>query len=509
MMAPNNATVAVFLRLLPMVVFLAISTGRLDAEVIPELRARLESARIQAVKTNADARSLADIGSAQVAIDDLDGALRTIAAMSAGDRQSAFGADVLEHLVRSQVRQGDVDGAMDSLESFGSTSWLRIIRTIVSTAAETGKQERAKRICRETTDEIDADYDPLPRFLLLLEVARIQLAIDDKSGARRTLGVLEKIASEFTEDNGINDRNAKARALAGIGLVKSRTGDVKSGRDAFQRALQLTNLKCTDYKRIRRFIAVAQAEAGYVEDAIKTAKSIPLPTDRDDALNSLARSRALEDIATIQLSSGDLDGAYGTVMLLEYGDEDRDLLLLQIAKQRAEKRDLLRAINTVWFISNEIRRSQAALEVAAIAAAQGKKETAQTIARGLISPRVRWGRGFVSERAFDFEDLETWGLPYGKLRAFTISMHLRAEERAGDLVAAAMRCRVALQGAGNIKDSKMAEKWHVRKVAAAQASAGDAKGALAWADELSKPKRLPALLGIAEGLQKRRSRARK
>src|SRR5262249_54658055 len=115
-----------------------------------------------------------------------------------------------------------------------------------------------------------------------------------------------------------------------------------------------------------------------------------------------------------------------------------------------------------------------------------------------------WALG--GRKRFVFRDHTSWGELYESGPAFTKISHLLNQQTAGDLTAAALRCRIALEGRGGITYSDVLDQWEVGTVAKAQAAAGDLTGALAWVERLSPPKRVEALAGLAESLATLRDR---
>src|SRR5262249_22124419 len=150
-----------------------------------------------------------------------------------------------------------------------------------------------------------------------------------------------------------------------------------------------------------------------------------------------------------------------------------------------------KAITIAGNITEESRKAQAMLQIATILARRGDKTSARKLAEGLTYPRVRdeFLRRLGQNQQFDFRDYKTWGEYYENTSVFTISSFRAAQETAGDLTAAAMQCRVVLEGRGGISYSKVLDHWDVRKVAKAQATAGDASGALGWLEGLSASQR--------------------
>jgi hypothetical protein len=147
------------------------------------------------------------------------------------------------------------------------------------------------------------------------------------------------------------------------------------------------------------------------------------------------------------------------------------------------------------------------LEVAAALARQGKKAVARALAQKLDYPRARSINDLPGAAPFRFDDSKTWGARYEFMFAVGIHSMMGAQQREDELLAAAVRCRVALDGRDSITRRVMSKRWNVRRTAEAQASEGDAAGALKWSAELPRPQRLAALIGAAEGHAEHRNAA--
>jgi hypothetical protein len=239
----------------------------------------------------------------------------------------------------------------------------------------------------------------------------------------------------------------------------------------------------------RRHIAYAYARIGEFADAIRVAATI----------EHTWRDWTYAGIAIAQWSKCDLDAAQRTIQAGPEGDL-RDEILVELARARSLRADVDKALTTTRLIQNDLRRAQATLEIAAAMARQGKKQEARRLVDSINYLRIR---GFDADQRrageqLKFDVLATWGTSTEHKRVSFSNSSWQWQWRIdGDLLAAAVRCRVALDGRSSVKSLAKPEYWDVRKAAYAQASEGE--GALAWADRLPNGPRIMALVGAANG----------
>jgi tetratricopeptide (TPR) repeat protein len=457
-------------------------------------------------------RLLANIGLAQIGLGDLAGAEATARALpvkskclNCGDEYGYF----LNDLSTALVRAGRIDRAFEVLkvhyDQWGAPSDARL--AIARAQAKNGDSKGAKTTCEEAIHQVETPStcacgppDPFDLPSNLVDPAFTQLSIGDASGAKRTRDRIESLLQKLPKKG-----HMRAFVSARLAVLDTRLGDLARARRDLQDAQQAINfdaptrLDRLNYSWCWTNIANATCRVGDIPGALRAAAKC---TDHS--------GEGYLDIAIFQWSHGDFDVAEKTLLAAPHSGTD-DLMLVEIAKAQAESGgDYKRALACVGEIKNGLRRAQGTLEVAAIMARQGKCEQARALARKLDSPRVE-RIGLPQGTQFKFEDLHTWGASYEFFRGFTMASMESGREMDGDLLAAAVRCRVALDGRNAIPLVKdMSEfGWDVGKAAEAQASEGDAAGALTWADKLSVTRRLIALIGTAYGHIDRRASEQK
>jgi hypothetical protein len=437
-------------------------------------------------------RLLVEIGLAQLALDDLAGARITAKALPAQRHCLNYGDDYarfLTELAVALVRRGDLPSARNALKSHFDEEdhWTSTPALLAIARAQANAGDLAG--ARQTCDEALRDIEKSP--WLLIDVARTQVQIGDERApsALKKAGTLIDALPARSQDRA----NLSARLAVPLAL----RGERQRAMQLLQEAPAALDLKIQDAMQkdnndnARRWIAYAYARIGEFADAIRVAATI----------EHTWRDWTYAGIAIAQWHKGDLDGAQRTILSGPEGDL-RDEILVELARARSLRADD-EALTTTRLIKNDLRRAQATLEIAAAMAKQGKKQEARRLVESINYLRIR-GFDADQQRAGEqlkFDVLATWGTSTEHKRALFFSMGTweRAWRMDGDLLAVAVRCRIALDGPGSVKSLAKPEYWDVRKAAYAQASEGNAAGALAWADRLPNAHRIMALVGAANG----------
>ena len=113
-------------------------------------------------------------------------------------------------------------------------------------------------------------------------------------------------------------------------------------------------------------IAKAQAEAGYYDEATKTALSIP--KDKSEAMQAIA------DVAKARAKNGDISGAVAAALSLEQDSWGRTDAIVGIVAIQLQRHDLRDAGLTSEKIHNRVERTIASLEIASAFAASRRSQ---------------------------------------------------------------------------------------------------------------------------------------
>ncbi|MCI0643138.1 MAG: hypothetical protein L0Y72_31285 [Gemmataceae bacterium] len=422
---------------------------------------------------------------------DLEGA-RTTLKWVVDNRDSTvalMGNKFIERVALAEAAAGDLDAAKRTLIAYRGNSehpyYCDDLLTAALAAIETGNKKDVHAAVAGVAETLSLKHRD--KLSDLFKLATTQYAIGLTIDARKTAKVLEDLIDK-RGDSGLD----RGFVLCGLAALSARLADQAAAKRFLADAVRAARAHLGGDTYQTQQFAVILAETGDVSAALQIALAIPEPGDRDCALGG---------IALVQLKNGDCTVAEQTAQKIEsyqYFNE----ALLAIAEAYARRGETKKALEAAGTIKNDSRKAQAMLTIAAIVAERGDKQAALTIADNLTYPS--W-----PGRPFMFRDPETWGKMYESTGLFTMLMWRMEKDAAADLTAAAMRCRVAIRGRGDISYSKELEQWDARKAAKAQALGGDAGGALSWVERLAPENRLDGLLGIAEGISAEASQPRR
>jgi beta-lactamase regulating signal transducer with metallopeptidase domain/Tol biopolymer transport system component len=225
----------------------------------------------------------------------LERALKIAATINADVPKSLSLAGIAE----AQAKTGDIDGALKTAHAIGegahqfdvADSKPLALGPIAIAQAEAGDKGGARRTLDEALKVALALEKGIIKSERLEVVAIAQAKTGDIEGAQTTVEAIG------------NEHDYKALALTAVGRAQLKAGKRVDALDTFRRAVGTrTNL---------RELAVAQAEAGAIEDALWTVDAIP--AEGND------RPSALDDIATAQARTGDFTAALRTAKSIEDG----------------------------------------------------------------------------------------------------------------------------------------------------------------------------------------------
>jgi hypothetical protein len=448
---------------------------------------------------------LATLGSAQVALNDLAGAEQTARAIFAGPPLSLnheLESRFFTELTIARGATGDVEAAYVLFKKFQvSVQQIEIDQSFTTSRvamaralARAGRVETAKRVCEDTIRDIQSGrsqrqktggYKSLGWYERegLFWIAGVQIQIGDMAGARRTRSIIETELDELSPQ-GEYSRPWWYPQLAELAW---KLGDTKGATKIFERARSNSRPAFVNWRGIIR----VEARQGDLTGARRDVAEI-----HDESLRNIALIGLTKD----QARRSNLDFAEGIVHDNFDGSDIRDFLQVGLAKARAWTTELEKALAVAREIRSDVRRAQAILEIAAVLAKQDQKLKARRLAADLSFLREdNFGRRD-ARRTFDFDKPGTWSANYLFKFAGGINSMMYNVDIEGELLAAAVRCRVALDGPGSFRAiPAMGDQWDVRKAAFAQAGEGDARGALAWLDALPRVRRIAALVGAASG----------
>lgn len=319
---------------------------------------------------------------------------------------------------------------------------------------------------------------------VLSAIAVAQAKAGDISGAMKT-----GMAIPHTPDNAL----AAIRSRLALAVAQEKARDHSSAQNSIATVIQFisdTPALSSD-PSVRGMVVDAQIEAGLIDGALATARSIPLnPT----------RNVGLVHVAVAQARQGDIKGAFATVRGIQEMDGDlwRARSLAEIGKAQAARGDKAGARESF------VRSIQAAASLKSPILASIRAQLLAKIARA----EAQAGENAASRATFVQADREARTV-LASHGALALSVLATQEAQAGFV-------KEALQTASAIRapeGTAREQAWPLIgafpqdtlfEIARFQGLRGEPSQALDWIDKLNSPDlRASALLGFANGLLER------
>lgn len=448
-------------------------------------------------------RAFSDIATVQIQAKDSNGALATIQGM----RDPEVRLERLVRVAQALARDGKREQALEVLRPVKTErGWREYFLDEVNLSwidhlVSSGDLQAA----RQSIDELDSKKYRAQAFG---DLALAYSKSGDGDRAAEYLAQAEKIAETLSA---AYDR---ARTYSEVASLAAKMKNNEAARRLFQQARNAQQNADSGRKRsVLRFISEKEAEAGFVDDALRTAS---LLGRAESILDRWDDDGTLRRIAVAQLATNDTEGALRTAAPLE--NPVRDDWLGDLVAHKIAKREFGAAIAEAGKIVDASKKAVAILKVATAHAKLGDRKTATAVAA-----RVELTHGpdylLVGERVyFDYRLPQTWGVTYSQTNAFTTASHFHSVRLAAEVAEAAMILAQALdlrpEQSYAVLFEQITSDQIIRAVARAHASAGDAKEALTWAKQLGSAKsnaqgheewpaleqRIYALVGVAEGI---------
>jgi hypothetical protein len=493
-------------------------------------------------------RVILRIAELQARADDVDGALRSAASIRDSLSRRSFVARLVDQLARAgrQERAAElvchlgpdwttpdrlhdlvrlprtegliVDGrlgpAADAIDCLADPmNRCRGLRLLAAAWARAGDSDWSAALFAQAA-EVAAGLRGSDRTAALCELGEAERAAGAAGRARATA------ARAAAEAGQLSQSSARVAALWGCAALTARLGDLEAARALFASAVRgVPDVDGSIRLNAIELIAIAQAEAGLVADALRTA--VGIEHSDDDFTRDSYREHALVAIAVAQLRAGDPEGAVHSALSVKHFTQYRDDALAAVVRHHTAAGDLKAALAVVDKFDNPSRKAAAALRVATALARAGAPLAAAAVAdrielthRSELRRLLPGGAG----DGFDFRRPETWGELYDASDGFTMASHHMAVERAAEVAAAAMGLEQAL---GRTRSQSYAASFNdinaeevVRALGQTHAAHGDPLDAIAWArrigrgggpgttndDRWAVERRINALIGVAEGI---------
>jgi tetratricopeptide (TPR) repeat protein len=415
-----------------------------------------------------------------------------------------------------QARLGDREGARKTLqraralvEAMPEESRYWELRTLAEAYARTKDAETVLELVKTIPEEVPNFRGKATEFRrMVLQESALQLA---RSGAADdALRVAERIEDAKTK------AWVRAESHLHLALEQARAGKpeealqtvTKMDNPGYQ-VMALTGIvyfndSFPDYPS-EPGIALLQAEAGDKEGAKKTlrqgealAKKVTADHGKDRALTALACVQArLGDVAAARATAADLKdpravNQVAATIIKALSQSGRAKEALQAIEQLPDKPSKLHALYHCAVGQTQAGDKQGAAE--SFRQALALLEALDENDRGVHAHNLACSQAM----AGDFEGALKTAATYLSDGSVALSNIAYEQAKAGDV-------KGALATADRLRDGDWWKGNILRAIAMVQAERGDDEAALTWARRLTVPhSRGNALLGVAEGLQKRK-----
>ncbi|MBK5283516.1 MAG: hypothetical protein JJE16_15715 [Nitrospiraceae bacterium] len=352
-----------------------------------------------------------------------------------------------------------------------------------------GEEGEAKERLDQALKSAEGIVYGLSRTGIMLRIVDAQVSADDRNNAEATLRRTLELAL------GTQDTNMRDIELGEVMEMQARLGDERGA----WRTLEKIQARDRKERGVER-IAVALAKGGNNSRATEIATSMK---------DNYYRDGALQGIAEAQAEAGDVDGALKTAGGIRRAEHSKVIALGHIADTLVRRRDFARAqsvLSQAVEATNQI--SDRAELLGGLARRQAEINDLQEAARN-IRQAIRALKG-VGEKRFLVHPQLAIVQAQVQVGDLAGALQLAAKISSDDFQNRAF-CEIAESKAwaGNIKGAVdvaglshgVGRGYNLKGIAKIQSHNGDEKGALIWATTQTGPSdRALALLGVAEGL---------
>jgi tetratricopeptide (TPR) repeat protein len=426
---------------------------------------------------------------------DIAQALATVAELrNASWRQRALGEVGVE--LAQAGRTGDALRINEQLEGL----WrVRVLEAVATSEFSAGHRDHSMQYIEKAKEAAATIGDTWDRGTALWEIANVQAVLGDVPGEQDTLARVVDQAIAASGDY------ITCRLLWKAAVAQSLAGERDAALSSFEKAVDVARafkpsmVSESNSRSSLRDIAVAQARAGFLKDALATAELIGqkqggAPWDKDDALQQIGR---------IQVGNKDFEDALGLCAKIET-ESTSSALLVVIAEGQAQAGEVQAAFRTAELPKIASRKAEAKLRIAAVMARQGDREGALAVARDIAKQDIN-----LRSAGFDWESPASWGEHYewSAMLGGSVATITWAERIAADLAGAAMSLAVLVEPRGPREYAKAFEGFDdfvLRRMALEHTEAVNPQEALQWCMLLKDPHaRAQAVLGVVDSALKR------
>lgn len=317
---------------------------------------------------------LLQIAKSQMTVSDVEGVNETFAcAKVVAGNNLAIKQVILRSIAVFQVKSGNIEKANQIAESItGPSNKQAILRSIAVFQVKSGNIEKAKQLAESITT-------PFDKVLALIKIAVAELKYKDKGAAREIFTRAKAIAETALPT--IEGSYQKDTALKDIGMAQAKAGVVD---DAKKTAVAIS--KNPEKICVLIEIAVAQAKARDIHGAKETlalaASEVQSIVDKEEKVFYTAR------LAVAQAKSFDVSGAKLTVNTIPKG-HSTDSALMEIAVVQAGVKNIVGAKKTIEAITDPFLKENALVKIAVAQVEAGNIEGAKETLKVIQIPDLR------------------------------------------------------------------------------------------------------------------------
>jgi len=304
-------------------------------------------------------------------------------------------SSVLSTIARSQVRAGDVPGALQTADAVDSMRRFTVLEVIAVAQARTGDFAGALK----TANTIQWDVS---KAKALQAIALAQAQGGDSAGAKATLEEARQLADDLQKRAAArpvrrgrpsqfpgNVRSGIPSATAEIALTQQLLGDSSGARQTISAIDSVS-----DKARALLDIGTAQAEAGKQAEARETlleasyaAQNI-MPSENNGRDSESAKAATMRQIAQQQAKIGDVKEGLRTAERIPTDDE-RDIALAAVAPAQAKAGNVKAGLESVAQIRSEIWKGLALEDIVQAQMKAGNEHGAPAVVAQQTSPALK------------------------------------------------------------------------------------------------------------------------
>jgi RNA polymerase sigma factor (sigma-70 family) len=244
-------------------------------------------------------------------------------------------AVLLRELAKAQAEAGDVTAGLLTAASIPGELYEVTAQEMATALSRLGKFTEAQRLA-------DAIKDADRRDIALMDIARARADAGDLKAALRLADSIKGPAIRVLALSG-----NEFSAMGGIAIVQAKSGDRAGARETLRRAVEMAEdvPAGAGPGRVRAWVARAEARLGDIDAARKTAARLPVEEQTPAVGRSYPRDLARQEIAVAQAEAGHADDALKTMQDAKLSSYGRVVVLNAVgrARARAGQRDASRA----------------------------------------------------------------------------------------------------------------------------------------------------------------------